>query len=191
VTASPGGATCTGGANATSCLIGGLRNGTAYRFSVVASSDLGRSPASTLSDPATPAPTTNKGIDIDRPRTEPGDRIQLRAEGYDPGARVTFTLYSQPTVLGTAIAGADGVATLNADLPAGVTGEHVIRALGIGANGLPLSQDTEVTIAAPGGGGGGLPVTGPGAGMLVGVAVALLLGGAGLTVAARRRRIAA
>jgi hypothetical protein len=192
VTARPGGATCATGPATTSCLIGGLRNGTAYRFTVVAVSDRGRSPVSPLSDVATPAPTEDKGIVIDRPRTEPGDRIELRAEGYTPGARVTFTMYSAPTVLGSATAGANGVAVLSAKLPAGVTGDHVIRALGIGADGRPLSQDTAVTIAEPDdGGGGGLPVTGPGAGVLAAAGIVLLAGGAGLIAATRRRRTAA
>ena len=52
VTANPGGATCTTGV--TSCTIGGLTNGTAYTFSVIATNAIGSSNASTSSSAVTP-----------------------------------------------------------------------------------------------------------------------------------------
>ncbi|CAB4775275.1 unannotated protein [freshwater metagenome] len=55
VTASPGGATCTAVAPATTCQIAGLTNGTAYTFSVVASNDAGSSSPSTPSSSVSPA----------------------------------------------------------------------------------------------------------------------------------------
>ncbi|GAA0817550.1 fibronectin type III domain-containing protein [Spirilliplanes yamanashiensis] len=195
VTAAPGGATCTGGAGATTCLIGGLSNGVAYRFTVTATSDQGPSPASAASNTTTPVRTANKDIAIDRASVEPGGTVTLRAEGYRPGASVRFTFYSTPVVLGSATAGGNGVATLTAALPAGAAlGAHTVRALGVGASGRPLSQDIDVRVAAATGGGGGdedeggLPVTGPGATATAGVALALLLAGAALVLATRRRR---
>jgi hypothetical protein len=65
VTASPGGATCS--TSATSCEFTALTNGTVYTFVVVATNQLGDSPASAASAPVTPAaaPTavqTAKGV---------------------------------------------------------------------------------------------------------------------------------
>lgn len=54
VTAVPGGHSITVPATATTGTVDGLANGTAYRFTVVATNAAGNSPASTASDPVTP-----------------------------------------------------------------------------------------------------------------------------------------
>ena len=57
VTASPGGRTCTVNAPATTCTISGLTNGTAYTFSVVATSTAGNSSPSSASTSVSPQAT--------------------------------------------------------------------------------------------------------------------------------------
>ncbi len=63
ITSSPGGFTCTAAASATSCVVSGLTNGTAYTFTALATNEIGNSVASTVTSSVTPqgaasAPTT-------------------------------------------------------------------------------------------------------------------------------------
>ena len=78
-TAAPGGATCT--ATTTSCVIGGLANGTAYTVTVRATNALGTGAASAASAPATPA-TVTVARDIATPAWGV-DRLDQRALPLD------------------------------------------------------------------------------------------------------------
>jgi hypothetical protein len=124
---------------------------------------------------------------------EPGQTVKTSAQIFTPGATVTFTFFSAPINLGTAVADANGVATLEFKVPTGVeAGTHRIEASGLGANGQPLTVTTTIQVAAAGAGASGLPTTGSSnSGSLTQVAVGVMVFGGLMVVMANKRRTAA
>lgn len=139
--------------------------------------------------------------------TAPGQEMVLVAEGFEPGETVAFYLHSEPVFLGTAVAGADGVARLTATIPADVpAGAHTVYATG-GTSGrwASLAVELATPAAAPAATPAATPAapvtpaataadelatTGASGGLAAAAAWALLLVGGGLVVLARRARIA-
>lgn len=147
VTARPGGLTCEGAASGNSCVVIGLTNGQRYEFTVVAHSGAGDSAASPATA-GTPANEPGSGIDVDRPTIAVGGSITVTTDGFMPGSTVRFYIASTPSLLGTAIADADGVATLTVKLSGSLAGSHTISAVGTGASGEPLVETIEIRIAS-------------------------------------------
>lgn len=85
--------------------------------------------------------------------------------GLEPGTTATFELHSDPVLLGTAPADADGTARLAFTVPTVPVGAHDLVVSARDTAGTPGSISVAVTVrAAPNPGGGGDGSTGPGAG---------------------------
>lgn len=97
-----------------------------------------------VTPPAAPAPDLSGSTS-----TLPvGGTITLVARDFLPGETVSFYLHSDPIFLGTAVADANGVATLVVAIPAGApTGEHHVRATG--ATSLRTAEIPVTVTAAP------------------------------------------
>lgn len=155
--------------------------GTALVASAVpAFADYGTAPTTTVAPSTTAAPPD---IEIDDPTVSPGQVVVLTSSGHQPGSTVTFYIESTPTLLGTAVANSQGIATLNATIPAGFSGTHTIRSVGVDASGNPLNQSQQIVVTS-----GGLPATGSDVIGLVAIGAVVLAGGAALVVVSRRRR---
>lgn len=124
--------------------------------------------------------------------------ITVETTNLLPGSEATFTLYSDPVVLGTVTVGPDGVASLTFDLPAGTTlGQHRIETTGTNELGEPDREGffIDVTSCAPTGGtppGGtgddGLARTGTDVSTPVRAAVVVFAAGAALLLVSRKRQ---
>jgi hypothetical protein len=86
---------------------------------------------------------------VDDPTVRPGEPVTATASGFQPGSVVTFTLLGD--VVGTAIADADGVATITFDMPSDLApGEYMLVASGVAPDGSPLEVTTTITVVAAG-----------------------------------------
>ncbi|GID27805.1 fibronectin type III domain-containing protein [Paractinoplanes brasiliensis] len=168
-TATPGGASCT--STGTSCVVGGdTRN--AYTFRVVALSAAGESRNSMSSNPVTPneltvpaaAPVTDLPLETpDGPVTSAarGGRLKMAGNGYAPFSVITLAVYSEPTILGTVTADADGAFETEIDVPEGLSlGTHSFVAAGVDKNGKFRALRLDLTVAEAADTGATLPVTG-------------------------------
>jgi len=97
-----------------------------------------------VTPPTTPAPDLSGSTST----LPAGGTITLVARDFLPGETVSFYLHSDPIFLGTAVADANGVATLVVAIPAGApTGEHHVRATG--ATSLRTAEIPVTVTAAP------------------------------------------
>lgn len=148
-------------------------------------------------------PTVGTVLATPKAATVPGQQMELVAEGFEPGETVAFYLHSEPMFLGTAVAGADGVARLLATVPAGApVGSHTVIATG-GTSGrwatlavelavpaavTPVANPVVAAPAATAAASPALAVTGSQSGTLMAGAWLMLLVGGGLVLVARRVR---
>jgi uncharacterized repeat protein (TIGR02543 family) len=98
MTASPGGATCTVNAPATSCSISPLDNGTAYTFSATAFNGVARSDTSTASASVTPATTPGAPTITSASSSSSGlTTVNFSAPASNGGSAITgYTITSSP-----------------------------------------------------------------------------------------------
>ncbi len=106
-----------------------------------------------LAAPAAHAQTYNQfqvgqfTVSVSQPA--PGQPITISICCFRNGSTVTFTIFSDPVVLGTATADAQGVATGSFTIPANLpAGNHTIVSSGIGPNGQPVSYSRAITLVS-------------------------------------------
>lgn len=133
-----------------------------------------------------PAPTAALALSLGSGVS--GDRVTIRGDHFAPGTAVSFEFHSTPVALGTATAGPDGTLTFTFAVPAVEPGVHTITASAGGT----VVASAAFTVAASGAAAGDPATALASTGTDVSpapllLALALLLGGAGL-VAVRRRK---
>jgi hypothetical protein len=199
VTAVSGGITtsCSTDAGTTMCVLGAVA-GRPYTISVVSHGPNGTSRktiATTTATATAPAvsptpPTTDLVLtttDGDISTAKPGQRIVFVGSGFAPFSTVTITIYSAPTVLGTAITSATGAFSQAITVPANLAaGTHTIVAQGVSPDGDPRAMALTITVPATG---GTLPLTGPNPLTLLLAGMAALLAGGALLLATPGRKV--
>jgi len=118
-----------------------------------------------------------------------GGEIDIEGAGFAPGSSIELWLGSERVFLGEIVADGSGRFSTPITLPAGITGNHEIHALGRSSGGDPLEAVAAVTIEAPqfippee------LPLTGPCFERLILLGILGMMGGAGLLLFTRRER---
>ncbi|HTN79519.1 MAG TPA: prenyltransferase/squalene oxidase repeat-containing protein [Acidimicrobiales bacterium] len=161
--------------------------------------------------------TSSGGITISTETAKPGDTVAVGGNGFNPNEPVRITLFSDPVILGTVNADANGLASFTFVVPANTpAGAHQVEMAGqISSKSLSIAlqvtgstttttSTTSTTVAgatttAPGGGSattapttapsgsGELPRTGDDATRSLPIALLLIASGLGLVAVASRR----
>lgn len=80
-----------------------------------------------------------------------GAELTLTGKNFKPGSTATFTLHSDPVVLGSAVVAANGTVTLTARVPAGVpAGAHTVVISGTGIDGADVKVSIALILTAAG-----------------------------------------
>lgn len=152
------------------------------------------SPTPTPTVTPTPAPTALPVAALagSTSVTPPQQPVTLVARGFLPGEVVTFTLHSDPVVLGTAVADLTGVATLVTTVPAGTPAglHHVVASGGTSLRNAQIELTVTAaapTVVAPAASAAQLATTGGDPAALLGVVALLLVAGAAMVAAPRVR----
>jgi hypothetical protein len=182
-------------ATVTSCTVP-VKAGLAYGFGVhgidvagnLGDGAYGENPTAVVPASATPsalptasAPLTSSDADG---KVSAGDTVTVTGDGYLPGSNVEIVVFSTPVSLGTVVAGADGKFSATVALPKDlVNGTHHLVASGVDVNGNPRYLVSEILVS----GGSGLAYTGFTPAPYLAGGLVVLLAGAGLLFATRRR----
>ena len=144
----------------------------------------------------------------------PGEDVTVSGSGYQPGTEYTITFHSTPQVLATGTVPADGSVTDTVTIPENAHyGRHTLSLIGLDADGGPRDLSSKIVVvpaqaggsvqgesASAGGAGSmagtsasGMPNTGANQNLLplLGAGGGLVIVGAGIAAASRRRRYAA
>lgn len=188
--------TCT--TSGTSCLLTGLAPGV-VTASVVATTVTGDSTPATgtgtvlaIEDAPPSVPADQGGVTIEVQNTAgdvvteaaPGQALTVIVGGFAPNSLVHVFFYSTPELLASGLTNALGEASFPITVPSGASlGNHTLVASGLNSTGATASASVLVGVAA-----GGLGGTGGGdASGLLTLGILLLLAGAVLVFAVRRR----
>jgi LPXTG-motif cell wall-anchored protein len=141
--------------------------------------------------PATPPASGGSGAvngSTSPPPVPAGSSGTVTGSGFAPGSGVTAVFYSDPIVLGTAVADGSGNVSFAVAFP-NVTGNHTVVLLGNDPSGNALVLTTPLTLTSSAG--SGLPNTGSTQAGMLGIAALLVLAGLAIVVVHPRRETAA
>jgi hypothetical protein len=154
-------------------------------------------PGTAAPAPTTPAPsvvgstdpaanTAGTGSKTGAATATPGAKITKVFTGFQPFEEVTLVLHSDPVVLGTFTADADGVVTAEFTLPAGtaVGTHHLVLDGNMGTH---YSETIVVAAGTTTASSGSLAYTGANVGLPLALGAGLLVAGGGALVVTRRR----
>ena len=149
VTASPDGATCTVSAPATSCVVPGLTNGTAYTFTVTANNGLFTSSASTASSSVVPSTVPNAPTSVTATSSTSGSAtVSFTAPVNNGGSAVTgYTVTSSPAGATCSI-GANATTYVCTGLTNGTSYTYSVIATNIKGNSVSATSSALITQGA-------------------------------------------
>lgn len=119
---------------------------------------------------------------------KPGQSVKINVGGFKPNSEVTITIESEPRVLGTFTADANGFVVAEVTIPADMPfGAHTLKVTGVDAAGNPLVVSQAIIVNET----GDLAETGADTFQLLLAGGAIATVGAGAVVAGRKRTKAA